>query len=322
MREVPSELLTGPFTRPQAIEAGATKAMLAGARFVRVHPRVWRHRDYPMSWADHVRAARLALPPEARLTHLSLIQSIGLDFGSRYPLHFVVEGGLHLDVEGIFLHRTKRLAPHDDAGVVPAAAFIAYCSTARLIDAVVVGDWLLHHRHMTVSELVTLALGAPWRDGADEALYVVDHLDPKARSIKESELRVILEAAGLPHAEVNHPIKLGEDAVVVGDLVYVAQGFVVEFEGGHHQEDRQQYVADIERFALLRDHRVPYVQVTKELLARPRTLVGTVFRALVGLGYTGAPPEFGDRWAALFRPVRDLLPPRRTRLRELAAGRR
>jgi len=321
MRDVPEALLSGPFTRRQAVALGASKKMLAGTRFVRVHPRVWRHRDYQLTWHDDLRAAQLTLPAAARLTHITRIQLLGLDFGSRRPFHFVIEGNLHLALEGIFLHRTKGLAPCDDQAVVPPAAFISYCSTARLVDAIVVGDWLLHGGHMTVHELVTLALAAPWRDGADEALFVLDWLDDRSRSIKESETRAVLCASGLPAPQVNHPVDLGDDATALGDLVYVEQGLVVEFEGGHHQMDRRQYVADIERYALFRDHGVPYVQVTRETLDRPRTLVGTVYRTLVSLGYDGPIPEFAERWGWLFRPVRDLLPSRRTRLRELAAGR-
>jgi hypothetical protein len=321
MRHVPEPLLTGPFTRRQALEFGATKKMLAGARFVRVHPRVWRHRDYTMTWADDIRAAQLVLPPAARLTHITRIQLLGLGFGPRRPLHFVVEGELHLALEGIFLHRTKALAPGDQDAVIPAAAFFAYCSSARLLDAIVVGDWLLHHEHMSERELITLGLVAPWRDGADEALFVLPWLDGRSRSPKESETRALLAGSGLPAPEVNHPVDLGDDATAFGDLVYVDQGLVVEFEGGHHQVDRSQYLADIERFALFRDHGVPYLQVTREALARPRILVGSVHRKLVELGYTGRVPEFGEPWKALFRPVRELLPPRRSRLRELAAGR-
>jgi len=319
MREIPAPLLNGPFTRRQALDLGVSKRMLRGSRFVRVHPRVWRHRDHTMSWDDVVLAARLALPPHARPTHITRIQLLDLDFGPRRPLHFVVEGELHLDLQGIFLHRTKALAPCDEVGVVPVAAYISYCSTARLLDAIVVGDWLLHHEHMTQHDVVDMALDAPWRDGADESLFVLDHLDARSRSVKESETRAVLAASGLPTPEVNHPVYLGDDATAYGDLVYAKEGLVVEFQGGHHQEDRGQYVADIERFALFRDHGVPYVEVTKESLSRPKTLVGTVYRKLVGLGYDGPVPEFGERWRSMFRPVRDLLPPRRTRLRELAA---
>jgi hypothetical protein len=313
--------LTTPFTRRQALELGVSKKMLAGSRFVRLHPRVWRHRDHQMTWDDEILAARLALPDNARLTHLTRIQLLGLNFGPRRPVHFVVQGELHLALDGIFLHRTKQLAPCDDTAVSPAAAYVAYCSTARLLDAVLVGDWLLHRAHVTIPEIVTLALSAPWRDGADEALFVLDFLDARSRSVKESETRAVLEASGLPHPKVNHPVDLGGDATAFGDLVYLDLGLVVEYQGGHHQADRRQYVADLERFALFRAHRVPYLEVTHESLSRPKTLVGTVYRMLVDLGYDGPAPTFGDRWTALFRPIRELLPPRRARLRELAAGR-
>lgn len=320
MREIPDDLLTTPFTRRQALDLGISKKMLAGSRFVRVHPRVWRHRDHQMTWDDEIMAARLALPDDARLTHVTRIQVLGLDFGPRRPLHFVVQGELHLALDGIFLHRTKQIAPSDEMAVSPAAAYLAYCSTARLIDAIVVGDWLLHRGHITTEEIVMLTLAAPWRDGADESLYVLESLDGRSRSVKESETRAILDAAGLPTPQVNHPVDLGDDATALGDLVYVEHGLVVEVQGGHHQRDRGQYVADIERFALFRAHGVPYLEVTKEALCRPKTLVGTVYRMLLDLGYDGAAPTFGDRWTALFRPVRELLPPRRARLRELAAG--
>ena len=321
MREIPHELLNAPFTRGRALDLGVSKKMLAGGRFVRVHPRVWRHRDHQMTWNDEIVAAQLALPVHARLTHITRIRLLGLDFGPCRPLHFVVEGELHLDLDGIFLHRTKQLAPCDETAVTPAAAYLAYCSTARLVDAIVVGDWLLRHRHAATRELVTLALAAPWRDGANEALFALPWLDGRSRSVKESEMRAILVASGLPRPEVNQAVDLGGDATAFGDLVYPDQGLVVEFQGGHHQADRGQYVADIERFGLFRDHGVPYLEVTRESLNRPKTLVGVVYRKLVDFGYRGAPPTFGQDWAALDRRVRDLLPPRRTRLRELAAGR-
>jgi hypothetical protein len=320
MRPIPDELLHGSFTRRRALALGVSKSMFAGQRFVRVHPGVWRHRDHDMSWADEIAAARSTLPVHARPTHVTRIQMSGLDFGPRRPLHFVVQGELHLALDGIFLHRTKQLAPCDDIGVTLPAAFIAYCSTARMVDAIVVVDWLLHHGHMTIDGLVALAGSGPWRAGADEAVFVSDRIDGRSRSIKESETRAVIEASGLVRPEVNHPVHLGEDAVALGDLVFTGTGLVVEYQGAHHQTDRDQYNADIERFALFRDRGVPYLEVTNESLARPKTLVGTIFRRLVSLGYDGAPPTFGDEWRALFRPIHALLPPRRTRPREVASG--
>jgi hypothetical protein len=115
--------------------------MLQGARFVRVFPRVWRHRDHEMSEDDWIRAATLTLPPRARLTGITRIQQLGLDFGPRRPIRFVVEGDLHLAPPEIFLHRTRKMPPANEDSVTPAAAYIAYCAMARVIDAIKVGEF-------------------------------------------------------------------------------------------------------------------------------------------------------------------------------------
>lgn len=310
MNDLPEELRSGPFTRARAIELGVSPDMFKGSRFVRLYPRVWRLRDHAMSRDDWVLAARLALPTTARLTGISRLQQLGLDFGARTPLHFVCQGPLHLAIDGIFLHRTKRLAPTDDVGVTPAAAYLFYCSHARVIDAIKVGDWLLSRGHMTIDELRALALSALWRDGADEALWILAELDARSRSLKESETRAVLRFAGLPCPEPNARLPLAGDAVALGDLVFRPWNVVVEYEGAHHQEDRAQYSADLDRYALFRAHGVAYVQVTHEKLGRSRTLVGEVFRLLVDQGYDGPAPELGERWRALFRPIRASLGPR------------
>jgi hypothetical protein len=126
---LPGALGPGPFSRKEALAAGVTKAMFAAGRLVRIFPRVWRLASHEMTDADWIKAARLALPVRARLTGITRIQELGLDFGPRFPLHFVIEGDLHIDLDEIFLHRTKKLAPHDELCVTAAAAFIFYAAT-------------------------------------------------------------------------------------------------------------------------------------------------------------------------------------------------
>lgn len=307
MQRVPEQLLHGPFHRRTALAEGLSPRVLEGTRFVRVLPRVFCHRDHAMGPQDWVVAAVLALPDRARLTGITRIQQLGLDFGPRMPVRFVVEGDLHLAFDEIFLHRTKRLPPTDEVGVTPAAAYLAYCRRARVVDAVKVGDWLLHQRHMTVPEVRDLALAELWRDGASEALWVLDHLDGDARSLPESETRAVLAFAGLPAPRVNRQLALDEDLVIIGDLVYEEWRTVVEYEGTQHQEERGQYVADLDRYAALRRHDVGYVQVTHEKLRHARTLVGEVYRELLGRGYDGPPPVFRGQWELLFARIHDIL---------------
>lgn len=320
MRPIPEALLHGPFSRAQALDAGVSKKMLEGRRFVAVYRGVWRHVEHEMTDDDWTTAARLALPPRAHLTGISRIQQLGLDFGPRLPVRFVVQGDLHLAFDNVFLHRTEKLAPTDEVGVVPAAAFIAFCAQARVIDAIKVGDWLLHEGHTTVDEIRTLALAGLWRHGADEALWILDHLNARSRSLKESETRAILTAVGLPRPLVNVAVPVIEDVEIIGDLWYPEWRLLVEYEGGHHQDDRETYLGDLDRYALIRASSIGYVQVTKERLDHARTLVGTVFRALVAAGYDGPPPTFGLPWELLFRGVSVAVGPRKDRDRRSAVG--
>lgn len=320
MRPLPAELRTGPFTRAQARALGVTDRQLDGARFLRLFPRVYRSAGYQMSEADYRHAARLALPGDAHLTGISRIQDLGLDFGPRRPIRFVVDHDLHLTIDDIFLHRTKRLPPTDDTGVTVTAAFIAYCARARVIDAIKVGDWLLHHGQLTCADVRTLALSGLWRDGAHEAIWVLDHLDGRSRSLMESETRSILTFVGLPQPELNVAVDVREQVEVIGDLVYGKWRTVVEYEGTQHQSEREQYSSDLDRYGLMRAAEVHYVQVTKERIRRPKIVVGEVYRTLLQGGYDGPGPSFDDTWRMLFLPVSVAVGPRRDRIRRASGA--
>lgn len=305
-------LPNGPFTRRRALAAGISSRMLQGDGFVRLYPRVWRRKAHVMTEADWVRAAQLALPEDARLTGISRIRALGLDYGPRRPLHFVVARDLHLDFEGVFLHRTEAMPPLDDVGVCVEAAFLAYCVRCRVIDAIKVGDWLLHNGHMDLARLKDLALAQQWRDGADETLWILEHLDPDSWSLKESETRAVLVFAGLPRPECNRQLHEITQRVVIVDMLYrePQPGVAVEFEGGQHRDDQDQYERDIGRYALMRSAGVSYVQVTNAKLQQPRKVVNEVHRELVAHGYDGPVPLFGERWQTLFRSLRAAVGPR------------
>jgi hypothetical protein len=297
------QLMRGPFSRAMAREAGLTDRMLQGKRFIRVMPRVWRHRDHVMTDEDWRVAAALALPPAARLTGISRLQAAGLHHGPPLPVRYVIQGELHLAFANVFLHRTKLLPPVDDVGVTVEAAFIACCAGARVIDGIQVGDWLLHRGLLDLAAMTRLAASQLWRPGSHEALWVLDHLDRRCRSLKESETKAVLRFAGLPDPEVNTSVPVGTGSTVIGDLVYRDYGMLVEYEGTQHQEDRAQYRRDLDRYELLRDHSQRYVQVTHEHLHSPRLAVGRVYRGLLKSGYDGPPPTFADQWRLLFLPI-------------------
>lgn len=307
MFEVPAELRSGPFARSDALAAGISARVLEGVQFRRVHDGVYCHRDHDLTFADRIVAARLALPDEARTTGITRIQELGLIFGPTSPLHFVVAGDHHLTIPGIFLHRTTSMPAADELGVSIEAAFVAYCAEERVIDVIKVGSMLLHLEWLDPGALQTLIIDQPWRRGVLEARWVAEHLDGGCRSLPEAELLALVRFSGLPEPEVNPVLRAGDGTVVIPDLWWSVYAQAVEYEGSHHQEDRGQYVADIDRFLIFRRMHAPYLQVTKERMRKPRLTITQIYQVLVEAGYEGPAPEFGELWACLFRPLREVV---------------
>lgn len=264
-----------------------------------------------MTWTDHVEGARLALPSKARTTGVTRLRQLGLDVGSAFPLHFVLEGDHHLVLDGVFLHRTVKMPPCDDVGTTVEAAFVAFCAESRLIDAIGLGSYLLHKKWLDLGLLDQILSEEKWRRGVAETAYALPHLEGRCRSIPEAELFAYVVFAALPVPEVNRAIVLRTGLELTPDLWFEAYGLAVEYEGLHHQDDRAQYCADIDRYAVYRRHDVPYEQVTKERMRSPKATVRLVHGALVTEGYDGPPPGFGEQWESLFRPLADLVRCRR-----------
>lgn len=277
--------------------------MLRRSSYRRLFPRAWVLADHQMTFADWVVAAQLSLPGDARLTGITRLQLLGLEHGPRSPLHFVVARDHHIATDGIMLHRTDRLPPADDLGVTPTAAYLAYCAEATVIDAIVVGDWLLRKGHMSLIGLAELARHDHWRAGAGQALWIARHLDGRSWSPTESRTRAGLVFAGLPRPALNVEITVEGRVVMIVDIAYLEWRTVAEYEGEHHQTDRRQYLRDIDRYALLRDLELRYVQITKEHAANLTRAVRMVHAAMTAGGYRGPDPVFGRRWRQLFRRI-------------------
>ncbi|WP_040320113.1 hypothetical protein [Aeromicrobium marinum] len=300
---IPDALMVRPFTRGEALALGLTARQLQGREFRQLFPRVWVWTGLAMSELDWIVAADLSMPDHAHLSHATRLHRLGLDVGPRRPLHFTAVGDLHRTHDDIFLHRAVVLPPPDEHGVTPTAAFIGLASTARVLDLVVAGDWLLHHGHMTLPGLRELARHHDWRPGAAAAAAVTTHLDGRSRSPKESESRAVVRFAGLPDPVVN--ARLDDDpAGPIGDLWWPRWRTVLEYEGRQHIGDVGQFNTDIARYAWMRRHDVAYLQVTHEMLRHPRALATAVHQLLRTRGYPGLAPVFGDHWDSLFQPSR------------------
>ncbi len=311
MYRLPDAFPSGPFDRATALQAAVPPRVIEGTRFRRLHKGVYCHRDHEPTWEDLVTAARLALPASARTTGATRLQQLGLDVGPRAPLHFVVEGDLHLTLDGVFLHRTVKMPPHDEDGTSVEAAFIAYCAESRTIDAIKAGCMLLRLALLDPDLIERMLAAEPWRRGVAETTYVLPFLDARCRSLAEAELLAYVVCAGLPLPEVNERIELAPGLPVTPDQWYLPYEVAIEYEGSQHQEDRDQYNADIDRYAAYRRHEIGYELITKERMRSPRATIRVIHAALVARGYDGPQPDFDGLWSALFMRLTDVVRPLR-----------
>lgn len=310
MRSIPDHLRKGPIRRAHGLAEGVSRDVLEGVQFRWLHKGVYVHRDHEMTWDDHIEAARLGLPDSARTTGATRLRQLGFAVGDEWPLHFVIEGDLHLALKGVFLHRTVKMPPSEGEGVSAEAAFVAYCAEARMIDAIKLGSVMLYKEALDLDLLDQILSEEKWRRGVPETAYVLPFLDARCRSMPEAELFTFVCFAGIPVPEVNVQVELAPGVILTPDLWWERYRQAVEYEGSQHQEDRPQYNSDIDRYADYRKHDAHYVQVTKERMRSPKATVRKVYAELVERGYDGPPPEFGPMWEALFLPLADVVRPR------------
>lgn len=312
---VPSTLLGRPFHRDEAIELGVSARQLEHRRFVELLPRVYRHTDTLMTPQAWVSAASLALPPDAHVSHQTRLVGLGLEYGSLMPMHFTIGRDLHLAVPNVFLHRTVRLPAATAAGVSVAASVVGFASIARQLDVIVVIDWLVHRGHLDIATLERIVVEDWWRPGTGTTGAALVHVEPRSRSLPESEVRVLLCCAGLPRPVSNDALHAGDTLLGYGDLVYRDLRLVIEYEGRQHALDTAQFQRDIHRYRSFRDADVAYLQITREMLRHPRTVVTAIHQAMVARGYVGPAPDFGPTWQRLLEvpdPLRHHARPRRS----------
>src|SRR5689334_5385156 len=139
-------LLPGVFTTQQAIEAGISKSMLRGQRFVQMHRGVWRMAITPPSFELDVRAARLAIKGSTAISHVTALQWWGVDVGHPLPIHLSTTSSAQTKA-GITLHRRiGTLSPvivRGEPVLGPERAFVDSATILSLRQLVRAGDRLV-----------------------------------------------------------------------------------------------------------------------------------------------------------------------------------
>lgn len=239
-------MLDGPFRGTEALARGIlTRAQLYGSRFRRVFPDVYVPARLELDLTARSHAAFLLVARRGGvLAGYSAAQLLGAGCSPRRAAAEVLVGRDVRRHPGLLVRRGT--VPATDLREVAGCLVTSPSRTAwdlarrlPLVDAVVVVDALARRGGFDPAELLARGSTARGARGIRALQHVVELADPRAESVMESRLRLLLVLAGLPAPEVQYPVLDSHGFVVARlDLAYPQAKLAVEYDGGQHFTDR------------------------------------------------------------------------------------
>ena len=302
--ELPADLADRPFTTAEALAAGVSLTVLSHARFRRLHRGVWIGAHIPLDLATRIKAARLVLPEDVVVSHLTALALLGIESVPDGPLHFSTNTRLRSRQDGIVLHRREGWLHPDHVGDIPVVgpdrAFVDSAVLLTHRDLVRAGDALIRRGLTTLDRLTAYAFDRHL-DGVQRARRAVGMVRERVDSVRETDLRLLLRFARLPEPEVNGWIVNDAGvAIARGDLVYRKFRVVVEYDGRHHALDPKQVQKDHRRRERLAAAGWTLITITTQDFKDPLGIVRRVHDALVAHGYAGPAPVMSSTWHRWF----------------------
>jgi very-short-patch-repair endonuclease len=145
-------------------------------------------------------------------------------------------------------------------------------------------DALARAQNLPVADVLQLAQRYQRARGVRRLKQSLGLVDAGAQSPKETWLRLLVVAEGLPKPTTQIPVD--DDGYVVAylDMGWARYKVALEYDGDHHRSDRRQYVKDIRRQAMLESLGWIVIRVVAE--DTPVTIMRRVVEALRRRGYT------------------------------------
>jgi len=299
-KPLPDDLTRRPFTVREALSVGIDRDRLRRRDLIAPFHGSRAPAADPLGLDDRCRLALSLAPPSAFLCGATAASVHGiplpprLGFRSRVEVAVPAPGrairragvlGRVLRVEESDLETVRRMR-----ATTPLRTWCDLGAVLSVPELVAAGDWLLRWRLATSSELDFAAQRRRDRRGASVIRQALPLLDGGAESPKESELRAVLRLAGLPAPAVNADVYDERGRFVARvDLLLVAYGEVLEYQGDHHRTDRAQWRRDRTRRAALESLGYHVTEITDDDLADPDALVERLARRLRARGWVGSP---------------------------------
>lgn len=265
--------------------------MLQSSAYAPIFPGVYRTAITTPTFHLLLFAARLLLPADAAVSHLTSLRLLGFEIGPTWPLHFSTNSATHRQRKGLVIHRRQGELNCTILDGIPATGpmrtFVDVATQLSDRALLRVGDWLVGRGLIDTPTLLSYVADSHL-DGVQRARRVAPRIRSGSASPQESNVRWSLVTAGLPEPELNVDIHDNKDVWLArGDLVYRKWKVLVEYDGRHHELDPIQRQWDLRRREQLEAAGWRVIVVTSADLRNPQLIVLRVRQALRLRGYAG-----------------------------------
>jgi hypothetical protein len=298
-----------PFTRGEAIQAGISEWTLRGVGYRRLLPNVYVEADVPVTPGLAAVAPLAVAVGTAWVSHLSAARVYGAPVPAVAGQHIsVVSEGDRLRRAGVTSHvapTTSRIVNIDGYRIsAPVQLFVELAEQLTLVDLVVVGDWLVRKKRVTLERLREFSAQSRL-PGAVAARAAASLVRESVDSPMETRVRLLLLFAGFPEPKVNMVISGVEGQPRRRfDLCWPGVKVIVEYDGRHHVEREEQWESDLARREEIDDGEWRLiVLVAKDVYKRPDLALRRIERLLREKGLPGLPARLSDSWRAHFPVV-------------------
>lgn len=172
----------------------------------------------------------------------------------------------------------------------PADTWCHLASVLSREDLVAAGDFLISGERVSAT-LRTTPLSTPSdledaagrygrTPGARSIRWALPRLRKGVDSRRESLLRLLLVALGLPEPVVGHPVAVAGGILLHPDLSYPPARIAIEYEGDEHRSSKQRWRDDVRRVRLLEEAGWRVFRVTDDDMRNSDTLVRAIRTAL------------------------------------------
>ncbi|UDY23005.1 DUF559 domain-containing protein [Nocardioides sp. Kera G14] len=295
---------TKPFTRTDALRAGISTTELRSSAYRSLHRGIYIAHQIPTTPLIAAAAALAAIGKPGFASHSTAARLWGLPIPMLPDEHVTVGALKHRRQRpGVRCHHTKgrpRVKLKDGVYVSsPEQTFVEMATLLPLVDLVVVGDHIVKKGLSTLGRLRAYCQKAKG-PGATAARAAATYVRNGVESPMETRTRMLIVLAGLPEPEVN------QEQLVAGvrrrfDLSWRGVKVIVEYDGRHHIEREQQWVADLRRREEIEaDGWTMLVLVSADIYGTPAATLERVATALVAAGLLRDGHTVANTWRAHF----------------------